>query len=268
MTSANYVGRFAPSPTGPLHFGSLLAAMASYCDARSRNGIWQLRIDDIDPPRAMPDAAQLIPKTLNQYGFEWDGAIVFQSTRTDQYQQALKQLNEKGALFACRCSRRELKDHAIYPGTCRPATSMPDVLTATKQQIDKELGDTVVLRRDNFFSYALACAIDDARDVTHIVRGADLLSSTAPQINIMRLLGLRVPTYAHIPVALNTDQQKLSKQTHADALDAMPVLPTLLSAWQFLGQSQLNVHNVEAFWQAAFQTWQMARVPKLMGIPA
>ncbi len=283
MTSADYVGRFAPSPTGHLHFGSLLAAMASYCDARSQGGSWLVRIDDIDPPRAMPCATTLIPRSLIRYGFQWDGEIVFQSARTQLYQQHLLSLCKKNVLFLCHCTRKELIGHANYPGTCRQhrveKIPEPNGQSALRVLINANVafddliqgpqsfivgahfGDTVVVRRDDLFSYALCCAVDDADGISHVIRGSDLLPTTGVQVRLMQLLGLNIPTYAHIPVALNADQQKLSKQTLADPIDEMPVLPTLLRAWQFLGQTELNVHSVESFWQAAIAAWRLSRVP-------
>jgi len=302
MTSAAYVGRFAPSPTGPLHFGSLLAAMASYCDARSHHGLWQLRIDDIDPPRAIPDAPALFQRTLHTYGFDWDGPIIFQSQRSDQYRQRLLQLNEKQRLYLCSCSRRELQHSRIYPNTCKPASgdqngvvnaaaevttkllSNPGINKAIRVSLDSEVtfedqvqgvqlvnlttqsGDIVVVRRDDLFAYALACAVDDADGITRVVRGADLLPTTAAQIRIMELLGLKSPAYAHIPVALNSDNQKLSKQTQAKPIDTMDTLPTLQRAWRGLGQSELDVHSIESFWQAAVEGWKLNNVPKKMTI--
>jgi len=298
-SSAAYVGRFAPSPTGSLHFGSLVAALASCCDARSNNGIWRLRIDDIDPPRATPHAAAQFQETLHTYGFQWDGPIIFQSQRIDTYRKRLLQLNDKHKLYPCSCSRRDLGNHSIYPKTCRPPSGLPnshakaasavieklshtDGKHALRVTIDsnvafndliqgsqyleagKQLGDTVVVRRDDLFSYSLACAIDDASGISRVVRGADLLPTTAAQISIMQLLELDVPEYAHIPIALNSNSQKLSKQTQAKPIDAMAVLPTLRRAWQALGQKNLDVHSVSSFWQAAIPAWNLHSVPNRM----
>lgn len=296
MAPATYVGRFAPSPTGLLHFGSLLAAMASYCDARSHKGHWRLRIDDIDPPRAIPRACLQFQHTLRTYGFVWDGPVILQSERTEAYRQHLQYLNKQSRLYPCACSRRDLSHHRVYPGTCAPTTTTPKSYALAAKQVDaklsqpndqhairvvtdadvtfddliqgnqtikagSQLGDTVVVRRDNLFAYALACAVDDA-GVSHVVRGADLLPTTAAQIHIMGLLNLKAPTYAHIPIALNHEQQKLSKQTQAEPIDAMPTLPTLQRAWRFLGQDKLNVNSVEKFWQAAISAWNINSVPK------
>jgi len=297
MTSATYVGRFAPSPTGPLHFGSLLAAMASYCDARHHGGHWRLRIDDIDPPRAIANAATHFQHTLHSFGFHWDGPVIFQSEHSETYKRYLRQLNENHGLYVCSCSRRALQGTSIYPNICKPSSSIPDSYTRAADavaaklthgdmtnairvsmdtsitftdliqgnqtaQVGQHLGDTVVVRRDDLFAYALACAVDDANGITHVVRGADLLPTTATQIGIMQWLNLHVPQYAHIPVALNSNKQKLSKQTHAKPIDTMAKLPTLQQAWQSLGQSPLNVHSTTTFWQAAIPAWDIHRVPK------
>lgn len=297
MHSAQYIGRFAPSPTGPLHFGSLLAAMASYCDARKHKGLWHLRIDDIDPPRAMLGACDQIQHTLKAYGFRWDDEVLFQSQRTQKYRHTLAKLNELQLLFPCDCSRRRLAGHPIYPGFCNPVStasirSSADAAAIVQTKLikgnqdhairitidtaiwfddqiqgeqvfsDGEPGDTIVVRRDDLFSYALACAIDDADGITHVVRGYDLLATTASQLAIIKRLDLQPPNYAHIPVVVNSDQQKLSKQTLAEPLDAMPALSTLLKAWEALGQKQLQASNIDAFWQKAVPAWDLASVPK------
>lgn len=291
MTPADYVGRFAPSPTGQLHFGSLLAAMASYCDARHEHGLWHVRIDDIDPPRSIPDAVKHFSHTLKNYGFIWDGPLQLQSTHTKLYLSKLEQLNQQSQLFICECSRADLTGHKLYPGHCREMGNHKNVVahrlansdskTAVRVIVDEsagftdliqgqqhfqaatDIGDTIVLRKDDFFSYALACAVDDASGVSRVVRGADLLSSTAVQLAIMKLLGLKPPEYAHIPVLLNRDKQKLSKQTLAQAIDDMPVLPTLVNAWRLLGQQVIDAANIDAFWRSAIENWKLDRVPKL-----
>lgn len=297
MKSAHYVGRFAPSPTGPLHFGSLLAAMASYCDARNHNGFWHLRIDDIDPPRAMPGAIEQIQQTLKTYGFNWDGDALLQSQRTQHYLRKLQKLNELHLLFPCDCSRRRLSNQPVYPGYCNPISTAPIRTTSEAAEIvktkllkgnqnqairitvdttiwfndriqgeqvfdDGQPGDTIVVRRDDLFSYALACAVDDADGITHVVRGYDLLETTASQLAIIKRLDLQPPSYAHIPVVVNNEQQKLSKQTHAPSLDAMPVLITLLKAWKALGQCELQATTIDAFWLMAIPAWELASVPR------
>jgi len=271
--------------------------MASYADARKSNGYWRLRIDDIDPPRAMPGAEKQIPRTLNNYGFNWDGEIIYQSERSAVYQHALKTLNQHGLLYPCGCSRRKLQGEAIYPGHCKPAStasqsqelatkqvqhklstsdnnvairvimdasvSISDAIQGTQHfEAGEQFGDTVLVRRDELFSYALCCAVDDAAGFNHIVRGFDLLPTTAVQVRLMELLNLPVPNYAHIPVAINQEAQKLSKQTHAETIDSMPILPTLFKAWEFLGQEAIQANTVDAFWTSAIRQWQIERVPK------
>jgi len=292
--SAEYIGRFAPSPTGDLHFGSLLAALASYCDAKQAHGLWQLRIDDIDPPRENPGAADRIQTTLTRYGFRWDGPTQFQSQRLGYYTQKLRELNSANLLYACTCSRKQLQGTTIYPGNCAPA--LADTANAAAQVEHKinhtgadvalrlkvtsnisfndliqnqqsfavglDIGDTIVLRRDGLFAYALCCAIDDAEQVTHVVRGADLLATTGAQLQVIHSLGLKAPNYAHIPVASNVQGQKLSKQTMAQAIQTMNTLDTLKAAWHFLGQSDVHANTVKDFWDSAISSWNLARVPK------
>lgn len=253
----NYIGRFAPSPTGPLHFGSLLAAVGSYCDARAAGGRWLLRMEDIDPPRAMPGASDLILRQLEAYGLGWDGPVLYQSTRRDACLEALKQLQAQGDVFWCRCSRTELArlGSGAYPGTCRAFTSprtdaairlrVPEgptsfvdaVFGPQEESVARQTGDFVLRRRDGLFSYQLAVVVDDAaQGVTRVVRGADLLDNTARQIVLQQRLGLASPAYLHLPLAVHADGSKLSKQTHAAPLP-LPANPgLLLLALQRLGQ--------------------------------
>lgn len=221
MTHANtkYVGRFAPSPTGPLHFGSLVAAAASYLDARAQGGTWQVRIEDVDTTRCNPQFAHEILATLSAFGFVWDGEVLVQSQRSLRYQAALNQLAARNLTYACACSRKEIADSAlsgidgpVYPGTCRDKslprgrhavrvrTTQAEIRFADRVQgeccqvLERDIGDFVLMRRDGLFAYQLAVVIDDAdQGVTHVVRGADLLDSTARQIYLQRLLGLRTP---------------------------------------------------------------------------
>ena len=231
-------GRFAPSPTGPLHFGSLLAATASYLDARSRGERWLLRMDDLDVHRNVPGAEAAILHALEAHSLSWDGSIVRQSERLPLYEHALETLARRGLTFHCTCSRRSLKATGPYPGTCRSANRDPaaaavrvrvdgkpvaftDLIAGPRQELLADtLGDFIIRRRDGLVAYQLATAVDDGdRDITRVVRGSDLLSNTARQIYLMRLLELSPPEYAHVPVLLNDRGQKLSKQTHAPALD-------------------------------------------------
>jgi len=247
------IGRFAPSPTGPLHFGSLLAAVGSYCDARAASGQWLLRIEDIDPPRAMAGAETLILRQLEAYGLAWDGEVLRQSTRTAAYLAALERLQAQGDVFWCRCSRAELArlGSIVCPGNCRAFTSprkdaalrlrVPDnslitfadaVFGPRQEDVHEAAGDFVLRRRDGLFSYQLAVVVDDAfQKITRVVRGADLLDNTARQILLQRRLQLPTPGYMHLPLAVNPDGSKLSKQNLATPLP-LPAVPQLL--WQAL----------------------------------
>ena len=253
-----YTGRFAPSPTGPLHFGSLVAAVGSYCDARAAGGRWLVRMEDIDPPRAMAGASELILRQLEGYGFEWDGEILFQHTRGEAYETALARLQAQGDIFWCRCSRTELArlGARACPGSCRPFTTpredaairlrVPAGLVSFEDAVFGKLaedvaasqGDFVLRRRDGLYSYQLAVVVDDAfQGVTRVVRGADLLDNTARQIVLQQRLGLPSPGYMHLPLAVHRDGSKLSKQTYACALP-LPAEPGLIrQALAHLGQA-------------------------------
>jgi glutamyl-Q tRNA(Asp) synthetase len=253
----SYIGRFAPSPTGPLHMGSLIAALASYCDARAAGGKWLVRMEDIDPPREIPGAADLILRQLQAYGFEWDGDVLFQHQRHDAYLAALQQLHTQGDIFWCCCSRTDLSrlGATTYPGTCRHFNTERDHAAIRLRIDDKRIsfndrlhgpqaenlknsiGDFVLRRRDGLFSYQLAVVVDDAfQKVTDVVRGADLLDNTARQIFLQEKLGLPTPRYMHSPLALHTDGTKLSKQTFAAEIP-MPANSSLLwDALVSLGQ--------------------------------
>lgn len=293
-----YRGRFAPSPSGPLHFGSLVAAVGSYLEARTRGGEWLVRIEDLDPPRVVPGAGDDILRTLDACGMERDGDIVHQSTRSDAYHAALHQLRQLGRIYPCACSRSEIADSAItgiegyvYPGTCRhglpPAKAARTLRVDTRgavihfddavqgrlvQNLETDIGDFVLYRADQVFAYQLAVVVDDAEQgITHVVRGADLLDSTARQIHLQRLLGLPTPQYAHLPVAVNRDDEKLSKQTLAPPLDPTHPLPALFDVLEFLGQrppAALAGASLTEYWQWAIANWRMERVPKLLTIKA
>lgn len=245
MRSPSYIGRFAPSPTGPLHFGSLVAALASWLDARAAGGQWLVRMEDLDRPRCEPGAAGTILRQLETYGLAWDGEVLVQSQRDAAYAAALDALKESSAVFPCACTRSQLaaaprndEGEIIYPGTCRdglPAgqvgrawrVRVPDVDIhfhdrihgELQQNLAGEVGDFVVKRADGLFAYQLAVVVDDAfQGITHIVRGADLLWNTPRQIYLQNRLGLPTPVYAHVPLITNAVGQKLSKQTLAPAL--------------------------------------------------
>lgn len=283
---ANYIGRFAPSPTGLLHFGSLLGALASYLDARAHGGSWLVRIEDIDPPREMPGAAQAILRCLRAHGLHWDGEVMFQSERGDAYQSALTFLLRSGAAFFCTCSRAELASSGgIYPGRCRSHRETPQAPCAirlqvgsadivfddaiqgeVRQNLAREVGDFVIFRKEKLPAYQLAVVVDDAaQGVTHVVRGCDLLDSTPRQIFLQRRLGLPTPQYAHIPVIANRVGHKLSKQTYARALDEADAVSNLLAALDFLGQPPVPApqrHAPDTLLQWAAAHWQRFSIPR------
>jgi len=260
VTSAPYVGRFAPSPTGPLHRGSLVAALASWLDARAADGRWLVRMEDLDRPRCTQESADTILRQLDGYGLGWDGAVLYQSQRDDAYAAALDALRAQGAVFACTCTRSQLaqaprnaEGEIVYPGTCRLHAGSRHEACAWRvrvgeasihfhdrvrgdlqQDLARTVGDFVVKRADGLFAYQLAVVVDDAfQGVTHVVRGADLLWNISRQIYLQRLLGLPTPIYAHVPLITNAAGQKLSKQTLAPALperDRRAVLAQALAA--------------------------------------
>ena len=284
-----YRGRFAPSPTGPLHFGSLIAAVGSYLDARSQQGEWWVRIDDIDPPREVKGAADDILKTLALFGFEWDGSITYQSLRYDLYRDAIHTLSQAGLAYPCGCSRKEIastqNNANIYPGTCRnglPAgkkgrlfrvNTTGSVISFTdgvfgpcRYDLETEIGDFIIHRADGYFSYQLATAIDDAEQgMSHVVRGCDLLDSTPRQIFLQQTLKLAVPAFIHLPVAVDALGQKLSKQNHAPSLANKPASLQLWNALVFLGlkpPTDMQGDSLTAIWQWAIGAWQRNNIPK------
>ena len=294
-----YRGRFAPSPTGPLHFGSLVAAVGSYLDACSQGGEWLLRMEDVDGPRNVAGAAAGILATLEAFGFEWDGPVLWQSTRLAAYREALEALEMAGFAYGCACSRREIADSAIreaidgglaYPGTCRGGlppgrsarawrlrvgnleTAFDDRLQGRiVQHLEDDVGDFVLQRADGQFAYQLAVVVDDAHQgITDVVRGADLIDSTPRQIWLQRCLGYPTPRYAHLPVAANAAGEKLSKQTLAPALEAGRAAAELVRALAFLGQeppAELARAPVAEVWSWALQHWRFATIPRRRAIP-
>src|SRR5262245_41523348 len=279
-----YVGRFAPSPTGPLHFGSLVAALASWLDARSAGGRWLVRIEDLDAPRAQPGAADDILRGLERLGLTWDAPVVYQSLRGALYETALRRL--QGRAYWCGCTRREVADSAlglaadgaqIYPGTCRhslPQAKTPRALRVKvddagvsfldrvqgerEQNLAREVGDFVLYRADGQVAYQLAVVVDDAEQgVTDVVRGADLIDSTARQIYLQRLLGYPAPRYLHVPIAVNHAGEKLSKQSAAPAIDPSRRGELLRRALAFIGQP------ATADLDEAVANWDSARIPRV-----
>ena len=291
-----YCGRFAPSPTGPLHFGSLVAALGSCLEARSHGGRWLVRMEDLDLPRARAD--DLILRTLEDFAFEWDGAVMRQSERGEIYAHAMAQLRARGALYGCACTRKELSDSAlvlegerVYPGTCRnalppgraarsvrvhvgdAAIAFDDAIQGfTSQILEREVGDFVVRRADGLVAYQLAVVVDDAeQSITDVVRGADLLASTPRQIHLQRLLGLPTPRYAHLPAAVNALGEKLSKQTLARPLDPRQAALAITGALAFLGQApppELGRAALREVWAWSLAHWNLGRVPRQHALPA
>ena len=292
-------GRFAPSPSGPLHFGSLVAALASFCDARARGGEWLVRIEDVDEPRSVDGAVADILRTLQRYGFSWDGAVALQSARTPSYEAALDRLVAGDRAYPCACTRRDLETapigvcgERVYPGTCAngiPADragrtqrawrvrvddavveSIDRLQPRQRQHLARDVGDFVVKRADGLFAYQLAVVVDDAgQRITDVVRGADLLASTPRQLHLQRLLGCPTPRYLHVPVAIDASGGKLSKQTRAPALPDDGLEP-LLAAWRFLQQAQppRAPHDIASFWTHAFAHWSPERLPPVAMLPA
>jgi glutamyl-Q tRNA(Asp) synthetase len=284
------VGRFAPSPSGDLHLGSLYAAAASYLDARANHGRWLLRIEDLDGPRVVPGSTARILRTLGQFGFEWDGNAVLQSGRTEGYEAALAGLRARGLTFQCSCSRSQLADEQRYPGYCRKHPLHPGMPTATRLRVDPDtiqfadrvqgifrqdvasaVGDFVLRRRDQMFAYVLAVVVDDAAQaVTHVVRGADLLDNTPRQIYLQNLLGLPRPIYAHVPLLTEADGRKLAKSVRSLRLDPASALPQLSAVFELLGLSppaQLAAGSVADAWTWAVGAWDIRRVPKRLAHP-
>jgi glutamyl-Q tRNA(Asp) synthetase len=294
MQNRSYTGRFAPSPTGPLHAGSLVAAMASYLDALAHDGRWLVRIEDIDIARTVPGAADAILETLAALGMQWDGEVAVQSRRTTLYADALHRL--KAHVYPCGCSRREIADSRlgvsadgapVYPGICRNGLAgkaprairlrVPNAhdsdatirfndrwLGMVEQHLPSETGDFVLRRADGFWAYQLAVVVDDAaQGITDVVRGADLLGSTARQIYLQRVLGLPTPRYLHVPVVNNMAGEKLSKQTGAQPIEPSNALVELSRAARFLRLTVSEADSVESFWIQAVCAWRelLRRLP-------
>jgi len=288
-----YCGRFAPSPTGPLHFGSLISALASYLQAKSQDGVWLLRMEDVDPPRERLGAADQILRTLDTYGLHWDGPVIYQSQRHERYEAILTQLTLKDYSFPCTCSRKDLSiamrraNTLTYPGTCRRVkinikqphairlkvdttviTFNDNIHGQITQQLDETVGDFVIKRADGLYAYQLAVVVDDAdQGITEVVRGSDLLDNTPRQIYLQQCLGLPQPQYAHVPVATNAQHIKLSKQTFATPLNAQNPNTVLYEALQFLGQNpppELAQSDITSLLAWATQAWDLNKIPKVL----
>ena len=278
-----YVGRFAPSPTGDLHAGSLACALASYLDAKAHGGKWLIRIEDIDPPREPAGCAQKILDVLQQFELNSDEPVLFQSTRLNAYQEAFQKLRDKGLLFECSCSRREIRQRqqelnlpeGVYPGTCRNGAKgngprawrfmVEDKIIQFQDRIEgsrsqnllKEVGDFILKRADGLWAYQLAVVVDDQfQGVNNIVRGADLLDNTERQIALQQALGYPTPTYMHIPLVLNEFGQKLSKQRKAEPVKAQNAEQEILKAWVHLGFEPFSFDSLSSFYKEAAALWK------------
>ena len=297
MTGSSYVGRFAPSPSGPLHLGSLLAAVASFLDARAHDGVWLVRMEDIDPPREQAGAADEILRQLQQFGLAWDNDVLFQSQRLDAYAAALMQLANEGLCFRCECTRSALRENGnVYSGQCRHyGVSARDLQYADKdsssdaavrvrvpretyslldkiqgsysQNLASEVGDFVVRRKDRLFAYQLAVVVDDAyQGITDIVRGIDLLESTPRQLYLQECLGYRTPRYAHLPIIVDAAGDKLSKQSFAPPLKSERPQEQLHQCLDLLGLSPprtLIDSSVDTILAWGIEHWDIQAVPKL-----
>jgi glutamyl-Q tRNA(Asp) synthetase len=282
---SGYRGRFAPSPTGPLHAGSLVAALASWLDARAAAGAWLVRIEDLDPPREVPGASDEILRQLAACGLESDEPVMLQSTRGEVYEAAFTTLQSRGFVYGCVCSRKDIEaavgarpgwPAGVYPGTCAERTTAPDAVRAWRvhvpaetlsfvdravgpaaQCLSTDVGDFVIRRADGLWAYQLAVVVDDdAQVITHVVRGADLLDNTPRQIFLQRALGLPTPRYLHVPVVVNERGEKLSKQTLAQALDTADPLGALEQAARHLGLPRIGADDRDAFLRGATRAWR------------
>ncbi len=289
--ASGYIGRFAPSPTGPLHFGSLVAALASFLDARANNGKWLMRIEDLDPPREPQGSAQLILQQLLDLGLSWDGEVLYQSSRLDAYEEVLLQLQDEGLAYPCDCTRPQIKAMGnVYDGSCRTRVSAPAKPYALRlktdaielgfddaiqgrfvQQLEAQLGDFVVRRKDTLFAYQLAVVVDDEfQNISHVVRGWDLLDSTPRQIFLQQLLNYRPLHYAHIPIVVDELGQKLSKQAFATSIRTDRATELIFQGLNFLGQSpvdEIKKESPDSQLQWAIENWDIQRVPKVAKLP-
>jgi len=285
-----YRGRFAPSPTGPLHAGSLVAALASWLDARAAGGTWIVRIEDLDPPREVAGASEEILRQLAACGLDSDEPVLFQSRRSDAYEAAFRRLIALGLVYGCACSRKDVEaaiaarpgwPEGVYPGTCSAATVAPADVRAWRlrvpdasvafvdravgryaQSLAREVGDFVIRRADGLWAYQLAVVVDDAdQRITDVVRGADLLDNTPRQIHLQHALGLPLPRYLHVPLVVNARGEKLSKQTLAPALDRHAPLAALEEAGRHLGLPRIGADNVASFLRAATGEWKELHPP-------
>ncbi len=286
MVSVPVVGRFAPSPTGDLHFGSLVAAVGSYLEARSAGGSWLLRIEDIDPPREVAGSARRIIDDLERFGLVPDGPVLFQSSRFDAYQDAVEHLLEKGLAYHCGCSRKDLSESGRYTGTCRSGIPRGKAPRAIRLRVEPGVcvfqdqlqgpvsdspadttGDFIIRRADGLFAYQLAVVIDDEfQGVTQVVRGADLLDSTSRQVCLQKAFGFDSPDYLHLPVALSTDGKKLSKRLRTDPVKSQEPAIAVTQALRFLGQHPPSSLSLDDLWKWAVRHWNRELIPQARAI--
>jgi glutamyl-Q tRNA(Asp) synthetase len=278
------IGRFAPSPTGDLHFGSLLAAVASYLQAKSSGGQWLIRVEDIDPPREVPGSAGRILQDLQRFGMQPDQPVLYQSDRSEAYKLAITDLLDQGHAYWCGCSRSELPASGVYPGTCSNglpegksprsvrlrvndvAVSFTDLVQGqVEENLREAVGDFIIRRADGLAAYQLAVVVDDAfQGVTEVVRGADLLDSTARQIHLQNCLGLATPVYAHHPVAVGSNRMKMSKRHGSDPVASSPPAQALEMTLRFLGQPCPGGLSDQELWAWALSNWRLTRIPPLI----
>ena len=292
----HYIGRFAPSPSGPLHFGSLIAATASYLCAKSVNGKWRLRIEDVDKFRIKENSISSIINTLESYGYQWDDDILYQSQRSEAYQDAVDSLGKTA--YPCTCTRKFLQKQVpagsygyLYPGFCREQISNPDasqfamrlrtnntpicfddyLQDTLYQNIEAEVGDFIIKRSDKMFSYQLAVVVDDEyQQITEVVRGSDLLDNTPRQLYLQQCLGYQQPSYLHFPTAITPNGKKLSKQNHSPEVDAYQKRLTILKTLNFLGQHPPAIEQfstLEELWNWAIKNWDRDKIPAQMTLP-
>jgi len=283
MNPGRVVGRFAPSPTGDLHFGSLVSAVGSYLEARSSGGLWLLRIEDIDPPREVAGSADRMINDLHRLGLKPDGPVLYQRCRVGDYQDAVDTLLEKGLAYACACSRKDLSESGKYPGTCRNGIPPGKIARSIRFRVDAGVctfcdklqgiisdspaatgGDFIIKRADGLFAYQLAVVVDDHfQGVTQVVRGADLLDSTSRQICLQKALGFPTPEYMHLPVVIAADGKKMSKRTRTDPVNLREPAAALGQALQFLGQSPPSGLSLRDLWKWALANWNSNQIPRV-----
>jgi glutamyl-Q tRNA(Asp) synthetase len=284
MNPKPVTGRFAPSPTGDLHFGSLVSAVGSYLEAKAHGGAWLIRIEDLDPPREVKGSAMRIISDLTRLGMEPDQPVLYQSTRHDAYTAAINQLLDDGRAFPCACSRRDIPDSGIYPGTCRKGippnraprsirfrsdNSVNSFVDSLQGEVMGEVDDFVIKRADGYFAYQLAVVVDDEyQQITEVVRGADLIDSTTRQIALQQALGFSTPRYMHLPIARSVDGKKLSKRHASDPVGNMGASEVIDRALRFLGQNPPQNLSLTGLWAWALEHWDRYQIPRKQHYPA